>query len=100
MRYYKNINDDGKLVQIGTGNGGTEISKNEYDALLSEIREKAELTDKLYFEEITADDIKPEWREEIVQRVADRIETEGLPEDDISIEKRVADLEKTVVNNE
>ena len=34
MRYYK-IVQDGYIPMIGTGRGGTEISKEEYDYLLS-----------------------------------------------------------------
>ena len=53
MRYYAQYNDSGKLIAIGTGNGGVEITEAEYNALLTEIREKAALVDKLYNGEIT-----------------------------------------------
>ena len=43
MRYYAQYNDSGKLLAIGTGHGGTEITESEYNTLLSEIREKAAL---------------------------------------------------------
>ena len=75
MRYYAQYVDD-KLIAIGTGLGGTEITKEEYDSLLSEIREKADLVDKLYSGEITIESIKEEWQEEIQRRVNERIETE------------------------
>ena len=39
MRYYKVI-DDGYLVMVGIGDGGTEISKEEYDEILSIIQTK------------------------------------------------------------
>ena len=35
MRYYAQYNDNGKLIAIGTGSGGTEITEAEYNALLS-----------------------------------------------------------------
>ena len=76
MRYYAQYNEDNKLTAIGIGQGGTEITKEEYDSLLSEIREKASLVDKLYSGEITIDSIKEEWQEEIQRRVNERIEAE------------------------
>ena len=76
MRYYAQYNDSGKLLTIGTGPSGIQITKGEYDSLLSEIREKADLVNKLYSDEITIDDVKSEWREEIQRRVNERIEAE------------------------
>ena len=76
MRYYAQYNEDNKLTAIGIGSGGTEITIEEYDSLLSEIREKADLVDKLYSGEIIIDDVKPEWQEEIQRRVNERIEAE------------------------
>lgn len=84
MRYYAQYNDSGKLLAIGTGNGGTEITEAEYNALLSEIREKAALVDKLYNGEITIDDVPVDWQEEIQRRVDERIAQQGtLEEQDI-----------------
>ena len=37
MRYYKKADGD-KLLFIGTGEGGEEITKEEYDVLLEEIK--------------------------------------------------------------
>ena len=37
MRYYKII-EDGYLTAIGTGNGGIEITEEEYNSLLEHIR--------------------------------------------------------------
>ena len=48
MRYYAQYNDSGNLIAIGTGAGGTEITEAEYNRILAEIREKADLVDKLY----------------------------------------------------
>lgn len=77
MRYYAQYNDNGKLLAIGTGYGGEEITEADYNALLSEIREKAALVDKLYGCEITIDDIPSEWQEEIQRRVNERIAADG-----------------------
>ena len=88
VRYYAQYNDTGKLVAIGTGYGGTEITEAEYNALLSEIREKAALVDKLYNGEITIDAVPVEWQEEIQRRVDERIAAEGSAEEqDISAEE-------------
>lgn len=87
MRYYK-IYSDNKLLAIGTGPGGTEITESEYNALISEIREKAALVDKLYSGEITIDDVPVDWQEEIQHRVDERIAAEGISEEqDISAEE-------------
>ena len=86
--YYAQYNDSGKLIAIGTGPGGTEITESEYNALLSEIREKAALVDKLYSGEITIDDVSVDWQEEIQRRVDERIAAEGSAEEqDISAEE-------------
>lgn len=88
MRYYAQYNDSGALLAIGTGPGGTEITEAEYNALLSEIREKAALVDKLYSGEITIDDVPTDWQEEIQRRVDERIAAEGAAEEqDISAEE-------------
>ena len=88
MRYFTNYNSNGKLIAIGTGYGGTEITEAEYNALLSEIGEKADLVNKLYSGEITLADVPEAWREEIQRRVDERIATEGSAEEqDISAEE-------------
>ena len=81
MRYYEQYNDNGKLIAIGTGSGGTEITEAEYNALLSEIREKSAMVDKLYGGEITIDEVPADWQEEIQRRVDERIAAEGLAEE-------------------
>ena len=84
MRFYAKY-DETKLLYIGTGPGGTEITEAEYNALLAEIREKAALVNKLYSGEITIDDVTAEWQEEIQRRVDERIAAEGeAAEQDIS----------------
>ena len=88
MRYYKRQNEFGILTAIGTGLGGTEITEAEYNALLSEIREKAALVDKLYSGEITLDEVPADWQEEVQRRVDERIAAEGSAEEqDISAEE-------------
>ena len=91
MRHYAQYDENGKLIAIGTGYGGTEITEEEYNRLLSEIREKAALVDKLYRGEITIDDVPAEWQEEIQRRVNERIAAEGDAEDqDIPAEEALA----------
>ena len=88
MRYYKQYNTTGKLLFIGTGPGGVEITEVEYNSLLSEIREKADLVNKLYSGEITIDAVPVDWQEEIQRRVDERIAAEGSAEEqDISAEE-------------
>ena len=88
MRFYAQYNENGKLISIGTGLGGTEIIESEYSALLAEIREKAALVDKLYSGEITIDAVPSAWQEEIQRRVDERIAAEGAAEEqDISAEE-------------
>ena len=72
MRYYKMLNG-AYLIAIGTGAGGTEITEAEYNTLLLEIRQKTDLANQLYSGEITIDAVPTEWREEIQQRVNERL---------------------------
>lgn len=44
MRYYKQISD-GYILAIGTGNGGAEITEDEYNAILDLIRTKPQATE-------------------------------------------------------
>lgn len=81
MRYYAQYNESGVLLAIGTGPGGTEITEAEYNRLLTEIREKAELVNQLYSGEITLSDVPAEWQEEIQRRVDERIEQQGTAEE-------------------
>ena len=90
MRYYAKYSDDNKLIAIGTGPGGTEITEAEYNALLSEIREKAALVDKLYSGEITITEVPTDWQEEIQRRVDERIAAEGEAADEIDPDEAVS----------
>ena len=87
MRYYAKY-ENNRLIAIGTGAGGTQITEEEYNELLAMIREKAALVDKLYNGEISIDDVPVEWQEEIQRRVDERIAEEGtLEEQEISAEE-------------
>ena len=87
MKYFAQY-ENGIMTAIGTAPGGVEITEAEYNALLSEIREKAALVDKLYSGEITIADVPTEWQEEIQRRVDERIAAEGAAaEQDIPAEE-------------
>ena len=87
MKYFAQY-ENGILTAIGTGSGGTEITEAEYNALLSEIREKSAMVDKLYGGEITIDEVPADWQEEIQRRVDERIAAEGSAEEqDISADE-------------
>ena len=92
MRFFAQYNDTGKLIIIGTGYGGTEITEAEYNALLSEIREKADLVDKLYNGEITIDAVPVDWQEEIQRRVDERIAAKGTAEEQDIPAEEVLDI--------
>ena len=87
MKYFAQY-ENGILTAIGTGNGGTEITEAEYNALLAEIREKADYVDRLYSGEITIEDVPADWQEEVQRRVDERIAAEASAEEqDISAEE-------------
>lgn len=73
MRYYAQYNESNVLISIGTGYGGTEITEEEYNILLAEIREKAVFVNQLYNDEITINEVPEDWKEEIQRRVDERI---------------------------
>jgi hypothetical protein len=88
MRHYAHYNENNTLVAIGTGNGGTEITEEEYNRLLTEIHTKAALVDSLYNGEIIIDSVPAEWRDEIQRRVDERIAADGeAAEQDIPAEE-------------
>lgn len=80
MRCYAKYNENNDLILIGTGLGGVEITEEEYNRLLAEIRTKTDLVNKLYNSEIALEDVPSEWQEEIQRRVNERIEMEKLLE--------------------
>ena len=81
MPKYALRDENGKLIAIGTGYGGTEITEEEYNRLLTEIRTKASLVDQLYNGEITISDVPTQWQEEIQRRVDERIAMQGTTEE-------------------
>lgn len=82
MRYYAEYADDGTLQAIGIGPGGTEITREQYETLLGEIKQKNELTGKLYRGEITQADVPEGWRAEIAAAVEKIIEEQGAYQGD------------------
>lgn len=70
MRYYKMTDANGNLTAIGTGDGGVEITAEEYAALYTDIADKTVLVAKLAAGEITEAEIREDWRDEIVRRAA------------------------------
>lgn len=91
MRHNAQYTASGTLFAIGTGPGGVEITEEEYNRMLTEIREKAALVDKLYNGEITIADVPEAWREEIQRRVDERIAAEGeAAQQDISAEEALS----------
>lgn len=96
MRYYKLI-ENNYILAIGTGPGGVEITEAEYNALLTEIREKASLVNQLYSGEITISDVPEAWQEEIQRRVEERIAAVGeAAEQDISAEEALREIEEVL----
>ena len=68
MRYYKNV-DNGYILAIGTGNGGTEITEAEYNKIMSVIQtipQSTETTDYRLKTNLTWEsyDIEPEPEED------------------------------------
>ena len=92
MRYYAQYNDTDKLIAIGTGYGGTEITEAEYNTLLAEIRAKAQLVDDVYNGVKTLDDVPAEWRDEIQRRVTERQEAEQAEPEETELEDAIAAL--------
>lgn len=79
MRYHARYKN-GVLYSVGIGLDGTEITKEEYENLSNEILEKATLVNQLYYGQITIDNVPAEWKEEIQQRVDERIAADGEAE--------------------
>lgn len=92
MIYHAKYDDTGKLIAIGTGPGGVEITKAEYNTLLAEIRAKARLVDDVYNGVKTLDDVPAEWREEIQRRVTERQEAEQAEPEETELEDAIAAL--------
>ena len=91
MRYFALHNGDHKLVGIGTGIGGNEITKEEYDEIFDEIRQKENLVKQLFDGEITAEDVPTEWMEEIQKRADERKKWSDVSDTENPSEATVAD---------
>lgn len=65
------VDTSGKLISIGTGSDGIEITVEEYEELSSEIKEKAVLVSDLAAGKISEGEIREDWREEIVRRAGE-----------------------------
>lgn len=76
VRYYARY-ENNILHSIGIGLDGEEITKEEYETLSNEIREKAGFEYQVYNGEISIDSVPAEWRDEIQRRVNERIAAEG-----------------------
>lgn len=69
MRYYKEVNKNGRVVVIGIGLGHEEITEEEYERLKYEMHEKSVIINKLYRGEITIDSVPEEWRDEVQEKI-------------------------------
>jgi hypothetical protein len=84
-KYYKQLDENGKIVMLLTydfeptitDSSIVEITEEEYNAILAEGREKRNLVNQLYHNEITIDDVSAEWQEEIQNRVNEIIAERG-----------------------
>lgn len=94
MRYYKQLDESGAMIAIGTGPGNTEITEAEYNTLMTEIREKAAYVEKLYAGEITIDDVPEAWREDVQREVdAIRAAEEEAAQQETSEQDELADMQ-------
>ena len=81
MRYYKELDENGRVVVVGQGLGHIEITEEEYNTLRNEMHEKSDLADKLYWGKITIDSVPAEWREEVQHIVDVRISEMGTADE-------------------
>ena len=67
MRYYKEYNAKGWVVEIGAGDAlnGIEITQQEYETLLSEMEAKMVYIEQVCRHEISINNVPAEWREEV-----------------------------------
>jgi Zn-dependent M32 family carboxypeptidase len=85
MYWYVNRDENGDILAlietpVQSAKSGIEITEIEYNIILSEIRDKYQLEDKLYSGEITVDDVPEEYREEVQRRVDERKQADEEPE--------------------
>lgn len=83
MKYYK-ITPDGDV----------EITKEEYDAINAELREKSNFVRQLCDGEITLDDVPEDWRDEIQSRAeARKLREEAREKEEITDDELVDMME-------
>ena len=87
MRYYAEYDGNGKLIAIGTGDDGVEITEEEYNALLAEIQLKRDYALQVYQNQITLDEVPEEYRADVEEHVNALIEQEESTGDEISAEE-------------
>lgn len=77
MRHYVLYDGEGRMVCIGIGAGGVEITPDEYEALSAQIEEKSDLVVKLYRGEIALSDVPEGYRNEVASDAVRMEEEEG-----------------------
>lgn len=93
MRYFKEFDENGKLHSIGAGDAlnGIDITKEEYEILLEEFKAKTEYANKVYYCEITIDEVPEEYRADVQAEVDEIISIQGAYDpDEISDEEALA----------
>ena len=88
------VDTGGKLVSIGTGSGGVEITVDEYEELSSEIKEKAVLVSDLAAGKISESEIREDWREEIIRRTEEMQLQTTVYTEDMLMQMTNAELEQ------
>ena len=78
MRYYKLI-EDGYIIMIGTGGGGTEITEDEYNRIKAVIAAKPERTGTTDYR------LKPDLTWEAYEREPEPEDDELSPEEALDI---------------
>lgn len=83
MRYYAEYDENKKLICVGIGLDGEEITEDEYNLLLNEIHAKGEYIDRVYYGEIAIEDVPAEMREDVQTAVDERIKQYGAYDPDV-----------------
>lgn len=93
MRYYKVTDENGSVLAIGTADDDAiienEITEYEYSMMLTEILDKANYVEQVAAGDMLPDDIREDWREEIIRRAQERM---NAPEDEIPDSEVIAAL--------
>lgn len=84
-KYYKQLNEKGDIITLLTYDFEpnitdtlcVEIAEDEYNDIRTEKREKRNLVNQLYRNEITLDAVPEEWQDEIQSRVDEIIAERG-----------------------